>query len=73
MMRSLAVRHGAKLGVSGGLDSFDWFKDRIKRPEVVIDLSQIKELRGIRAVAMGWNWSNDTLTKWCVPNGAREV
>ena len=34
--------------LAGGLDSFDWFKDRIKRPEVVIDLSQIKELRGVR-------------------------
>ena len=35
--------------LAGGLDSFDWFKDRIKRPEVVIDLSQVRELRGIRA------------------------
>jgi xanthine dehydrogenase YagS FAD-binding subunit len=33
---------------AGGLDSLDWFKDRIKRPEVVIDLGQIEELRGIR-------------------------
>ena len=46
---ALQARHGAKAWVlAGGLDSFDWFKDRIKRPEVVIDLSQIKELRGIR-------------------------
>jgi xanthine dehydrogenase YagS FAD-binding subunit len=47
----LQSRHGVKAWVlAGGLDSFDWFKDRIKRPEVVIDLSQVKELRGIRAV-----------------------
>jgi len=46
---ALQARHGAKAWVlAGGLDSFDWFKDRIKRPEVVIDLSQVRELRGIR-------------------------
>jgi len=51
---ALQARHGAKAWVlAGGLDSFDWFKDRIKRPEVVIDLSQIKELRGIRTVSDG--------------------
>src|SRR5260221_11417913 len=47
---ALQARHGAKAWVpAGGLDSFDWFKDRVKRPEVVIDLSQVKELRGVRA------------------------
>src|ERR1700675_3959730 len=51
---ALQARHGAKAWVlAGGLDSFDWFKDRIKRPEVVIDLSQIKELRGVRTVDDG--------------------
>ncbi len=30
------------------MDSFDWLKDRTKRPSVVVDLSQIKELRGIK-------------------------
>lgn len=34
--------------MAGGLDTFDWLKDRIKRPKVVIDLSQIQELRGVR-------------------------
>jgi xanthine dehydrogenase YagS FAD-binding subunit len=34
--------------LAGGLDSFDWLKDRIKKPKVVIDLSGIGELRGIR-------------------------
>jgi xanthine dehydrogenase YagS FAD-binding subunit len=37
--------------MAGGLDTFDWLKDRIKRPKVVVDLSQIKELSGIRP----WN------------------
>jgi len=46
---ALQARHGGKAWVlAGGMDSFDWFKDRIKRPEVVIDLSQVKELRGVR-------------------------
>ena len=34
--------------MAGGLDSFDWLKDRIKRPSVVVDLSQIEGLRGIK-------------------------
>src|SRR6267142_280002 len=51
---ALQSRHGAKAWVlAGGLDSFDWFKDRIKRPEVVIVLSQVKELRGVRATSDG--------------------
>ncbi len=51
---SLQARHGAKAWVlAGGLDSFDWFKDRIKRPEVVIDLSQVRELRGVRVAGDG--------------------
>jgi xanthine dehydrogenase YagS FAD-binding subunit len=35
--------------LAGGLDSFDWLKDRIKKPKVVVDLSGIEELRGVRA------------------------
>ena len=51
---ALQARHRAKAWVlAGGLDSFDWFKDRIKRPEVVIDLSQVKELRGVRTAGDG--------------------
>jgi len=34
--------------MAGGLDSFDWLKDRIKKPEVLVDLSGIEELRGIK-------------------------
>jgi xanthine dehydrogenase YagS FAD-binding subunit len=39
--------------MAGGLDTFDWLKDRIKRPKVVVDLSQVKELSGIRPVEGG--------------------
>jgi xanthine dehydrogenase YagS FAD-binding subunit len=51
---SLLDRHGADAWVmGGGLDSFDWLKDRIKRPRVVVDLSAVQELRGIRAAGGG--------------------
>jgi xanthine dehydrogenase YagS FAD-binding subunit len=47
-------RYGAQGWVlAGGLDSFDWLKDRIKRPSAVIDLSGVAELRGIREVDGG--------------------
>jgi xanthine dehydrogenase YagS FAD-binding subunit len=39
--------------LAGGLDSFDWLKDRIKRPKTVVDLSGIEELRGIRTTSNG--------------------
>jgi xanthine dehydrogenase YagS FAD-binding subunit len=39
--------------LAGGLDSFDWFKDRIKRPSVVVDLGGVAELSGIREVENG--------------------
>jgi xanthine dehydrogenase YagS FAD-binding subunit len=39
--------------LAGGLDSFDWLKDRIKKPRTVIDLSGIDELKGIRATSDG--------------------
>ena len=45
----LLDRHGSSAWVlAGGLDSFDWLKDRIKRPSVVVDLSAVEELKGIR-------------------------
>jgi xanthine dehydrogenase YagS FAD-binding subunit len=48
--QKLLEQHGRDAWVlAGGLDSFDWLKDRIKKPKVVIDLSGIGELRGIRA------------------------
>jgi len=50
----LLDHHGSEAWVlAGGLDSFDWLKDRIKRPKVVVDLSQIAELRGVKEVNGG--------------------
>lgn len=46
---ALLNRYGKDTWVmAGGMDSLDWFKDRAKKPKVVVDLSQIKELKGIR-------------------------
>jgi xanthine dehydrogenase YagS FAD-binding subunit len=39
--------------MAGGNDSLDWFKDRVKRPKVVMDLGSIAELKGIRQTADG--------------------
>jgi xanthine dehydrogenase YagS FAD-binding subunit len=39
--------------MAGGNDSLDWFKDRIKRPERVVDLGALDELRGIRDLPDG--------------------
>src|ERR1035438_2705867 len=39
--------------LAGGMDSFDWLKDRIKKPKVVVDLSGIAELKGIRTTSDG--------------------
>ncbi len=39
--------------LAGGLDSFDWFKDRVKRPSAVVDLGGIAELTGIRGADNG--------------------
>ena len=39
--------------LAGGMDSFDWLKDRIKKPRVVVDLSGVAELRGVRTAADG--------------------
>jgi xanthine dehydrogenase YagS FAD-binding subunit len=50
----LLDRHGSRAWVlAGGLDTFDWLKDRAKRTEVVIDLSGVAELSGIREVDGG--------------------
>jgi len=39
--------------LAGGLDSMDWLKDRIRKPNVVVDLGGIDELRGIRETSDG--------------------
>src|SRR5437879_1291369 len=46
---TLLDKHGTDAWVlAGGLDSIDWLKDRLKKPEVVVDLTQVKELHGIK-------------------------
>ena len=46
---NLLDRYGADAWIfAGGLDSFDWLKDRIKRPRYVVDLGGIAELKGVR-------------------------
>ena len=51
---ALLEKHGrAAWTMAGGLDTFDWLKDRTKRTGVVVDLSQIAELRGIKEVEGG--------------------
>ena len=51
---SLLDRHRRTVWVlAGGLDTFDWLKDRNKRPQVVIDLSGVAELSGIKASSDG--------------------
>jgi xanthine dehydrogenase YagS FAD-binding subunit len=50
----LLDQHGSDaLVLAGGLDSMDWLKDRLRKPRAVIDLGQIKELRGIKEVNGG--------------------
>src|SRR5579862_1257366 len=52
--QSLLEQNGSDGWVlAGGLDSFDWLKDRIKRPKTVIDLSGVEELRGVRTNGNG--------------------
>jgi xanthine dehydrogenase YagS FAD-binding subunit len=52
--QKLLSQHGEEAWVfAGGLDSFDWLKDRIKRPKVLVDLGGIQELKGIRTVGDG--------------------
>jgi xanthine dehydrogenase YagS FAD-binding subunit len=47
-------RHGADAWVmAGGMDTFDWLKDRIKKPRVVVDLGMVDELRGIKDAGGG--------------------
>lgn len=47
---TLLDRQGDRSWVlAGGLDSLDWLKDRVKRPEAVVELGAIDELRGVRS------------------------
>jgi xanthine dehydrogenase YagS FAD-binding subunit len=52
--QKLLEQHGSDAWViAGGLDSFDWLKDRIKKPKALVDLSGIEELRGVRSTPEG--------------------
>ncbi len=51
---ALLDTYGADAWVlAGGLDTFDWFKDRNKRRKVVVDLSGVDSLRGVKKTADG--------------------
>jgi xanthine dehydrogenase YagS FAD-binding subunit len=71
---ALLERHGADAWVlAGGMDSFDWLKDRSKRVAVVVDLSQIASLRGIKEVDGGLEiGALTTLTEVTQHAGIRE-
>src|SRR6266849_5712562 len=50
----LLKQYGADAWImAGGHDSFDWLKNRIKKPKVLVDLSGIEELKGIRQTKDG--------------------
>ena len=52
--QKLLKEHGRDAWVlAGGMDSFDWLKDRIKKPKAVVDLSGIEELKGVRSTSDG--------------------
>ena len=39
--------------LAGGMDTFDWLKDRTKRRKVVVDLSGVQGLSGVKTTADG--------------------
>ncbi len=50
----LLSRHGSDAWIlSGGMDTFDWLKDRAKQPSVVVDLGGVSELKGIEGTEDG--------------------
>jgi xanthine dehydrogenase YagS FAD-binding subunit len=68
---SLLQRHRRSVwALAGGLDTFDWLKDRNKRPSVVIDLSGIEPLRGIKPLPDGGVEIGATTTLTEIANNA---
>jgi xanthine dehydrogenase YagS FAD-binding subunit len=52
--QKLLQQHGEDAWVmAGGMDTFDWLKDRIRKPKFVVDLGGIDELKGIRTSSDG--------------------
>jgi len=59
--------------MAGGMDSFDWLKDRTKRTSAVVELSQVAELQGIRESGGGLEiGAMTTLTEVAEHAGVRE-
>jgi xanthine dehydrogenase YagS FAD-binding subunit len=56
--------------LAGGLDTFDWFKDRNKRRQAVVDLSGVEALRGVKQAADGGLEIGATTTLTDVANNA---
>jgi xanthine dehydrogenase YagS FAD-binding subunit len=56
--------------LAGGLDTFDWFKDRNKRRQVVIDLSGVEALRGVKKASDGGLEIGATTTLTDIANNA---
>jgi xanthine dehydrogenase YagS FAD-binding subunit len=51
---ALLDRHGQDAWkLAGGNDSLTWWKERVKRPKVVVDLAEIAELKGVRETLDG--------------------
>ena len=52
--QNLLQKHGNDaMALAGGMDAFDWLKDRIRKPATVVDLSGIEELHGVRTTRDG--------------------
>jgi xanthine dehydrogenase YagS FAD-binding subunit len=52
--QKILEQHGQDAWVmAGGMDSFDWLKDRIRKPKVIVELSGIEELKGVRTTGDG--------------------
>jgi xanthine dehydrogenase YagS FAD-binding subunit len=50
----LLRRYGSEAWVlSGGMDTFDWLKDRAKSPRVIVDVGGIEGLRGVQPTPEG--------------------
>jgi len=48
--------------IAGGKDSLDWFKERVKQPSALVDITGIAELHGIAAGDDGGLWIGATTT-----------
>ena len=68
---AIVDRYGSDAWVlGGGLDSFDWLKDRLRRPSIVVDLSRVQGMRGIKEVDGGLEIAaGTTLTEIGAPSG----